>query len=199
MPSIPYERLVDLAEGRLAASEAAELRAQIAQDPAMRAELSALEALIALMRSDESSDAPEHVLNRAIRLMPARTPRGAGILRQLIASLVQDSWQAPQLAAGLRSTARWPRSLLLQAGDRELDLQIGPSGEHWQLAGQVLGPEAPGTVILSGAAGQLSATLNDLGEFVFPPVSAGRYRLTLSQDDVEVIVPDLEIGPPARL
>lgn len=196
MQPIPFELLVDLAEGRLAPLEVAELRARIAADPLAQAELAAIEELIGLMRSDDSIDAPEHVIGRALRLMrqPLASP-APGALRRLVATLRNDSWQPPRLAAGFRSVQAWPRALLLSAGDRELDLQIGPRGAQWELRGQVLGPEEPGVVVLSNTDERVTAALNELGEFVLPPVAAGRYTLTLTQDDLEIVVPDLELGP----
>ncbi len=195
MQQITYDKLVDLVEGRLTEAEAAALRTRIAAEPSAQAEVAALTELFALMREDDSVDAPEHVIQRALRLMPQTASRPADAVRRFVASLIRDSWRAPQLAPGLRAGNRWPRSLLLRAGDRELDLQITPSGEQWQLAGQVLGPEAPGSATLSGPGGDVTASLNALGEFVFPPLQMGRYTLTLRHDDLEINVPELEIGP----
>ncbi len=194
MQQIPYDVLVDLVEGRLSEAEAAALRARIAADSSAQAEVAALTELLVLMRDDDSVDAPEHVIQRALRLMPQSANRPIDTLRRLIASLVHDSWRAPQLATGLRSVERWPRSLLLRAEDRELDLQIIPRGAQWQLVGQVLGPEAPGVAILSGPSGEVVAELNELGEFVFPALQAGRYTFILRHNDMEISVPELEIG-----
>jgi anti-sigma factor RsiW len=69
MQPIPYELLVDLAEGRVAPAEAAQLRARIDTDPTARAELAELERLIELMRTDRSEDAPEHVIAQAVRIL----------------------------------------------------------------------------------------------------------------------------------
>jgi anti-sigma factor RsiW len=196
MELVPYELLVDLAEGRLPVTEATALRARIANDPLAKARLKELEQLIGLMRADKSVDAPEHVIARATRLMRRPEPaRGQPVLRRLIALLTSDSWRTPEAAVGLRSLQAWPRAILLKAGDRELDLQVGPRGERWQLSGQVLGPEAPGTVTLSGPGDRVTTVLNELGEFTMPPVPAGFYTLTVTQDDLEIVVPNLEIGP----
>lgn len=196
MERVSYDLLVDLAEGRLPDAEASALRAQIAADPVAQARLVELEDLLGLMRSDDSVDAPEHVIARAARLMrrvePAQRP---GQLRRLITMLSTEGWRTPGLAAGLRSLHAWPKAILLKAGDRELDLQVGPRGERWQLSGQVLGPEAPGTVTLSGPGARVSAELNELGEFTLPAIPAGYYTLTVSQTDLEIVVPNLEIGP----
>lgn len=196
MSSIPYEQLVDLAEGRLAGEAAAALRARAAADPAARSQLAALENLIGLMRSDDSVDAPDHVINRALRLMrrPAAAPQPTP-LRRLVAALQRDSWRMPLAGVGLRAEQTWPRALLLSAGDRELDLQISPHGELWRLQGQILGPEEPGSIELTYAGRRLSMPINELGEFALPPLSAGRYTLTIIQGDLAIVVPELELGP----
>ncbi len=196
MQSISYELLVDLAEGRMSPHAAAELRTRIATDAAAQHELAAIEELIGLMRNDDSLDAPEHVIGRAVRLMrqPAASP-APGLLQRLVATLRNDTWQTPTLASGLRSIQAWPRALLLSAGDRDLDLQIGPHGEQWQLRGQVLGPELPGAVVLNSADEHITVRLDELGEFVLPPVPAGRYTLTVTHGDIEIVVPELELGP----
>jgi hypothetical protein len=195
MQRIPYELLVDLAEGRVAEPEATELRARVAADPLAANRLAALERLISAMREDTSVDAPPHVISRALRLMgrPAATP-APGPMRRLVATLMRDSWHALPLHTGLRSVQAWPRALLLNAGDRELDLQVAPRDHGWQLVGQVLGPEEPGAVTLSSPAERVSARLNELGEFVLPPVAPGRYTLTVTQGELEIVVPGLEIG-----
>jgi hypothetical protein len=90
--------------------------------------------------------------------------------------------------------AAGPGALLLAAGDRELDLQVSPRGQGWQLIGQVLGPDEPGSVTLATHGRRVSASINELGEFVLPVVSAGRYTLTLTQGGLEVVVPALEVG-----
>jgi anti-sigma factor RsiW len=195
MEQIPYDLLVDLAEGRVSNADAAAIRARIALDPPSQQELARLEALVALMRSDDSVDAPDHVINRAIRLLrrPA-AERPPSLLRRMVATLMSDSWQA-SMATGLRALTTWPRALLLSAGDRELDLQIAPHGERWQLRGQVLGAEEAGEVALGEGEGQVIVSLNELGEFTLPPVATGRYTLVVTQGGLEIVVPDLELGP----
>lgn len=194
MESVPYELLVDLAEGRLAPLEAAAVRERVAGDPAAQRRLAEIEALIGLMRADEPLDAPDHVIARALRLVRPQEPLPGKLLR-LTAMIRSDSWRTPGLAQGLRSVHAWPRAILLRAGDREIDLQVGPRGEGWQISGQVLGPESPGQVTLSGPADHVTASLNELGEFTLPLVAAGRYTLTITQAELEIVVPNLEIGP----
>lgn len=200
MERVPYEQLVDLAEGRLSPTEAAELRLQLATDPVAQQRLAELEQLIGLMRRDDSVDAPAHLIARAVRIAhQAASAPAPRLMQRLTALITSDSWRMPQLTPQLRSLHAWPRAILLRAGDHELDLQVTPNGEQWQLRGQLLGPEAPGTVTLSGSAVQVSAPLNDLGEFSLPLVPSGRYTLTVHQDQLEIVVPNLEFGPLASM
>jgi anti-sigma factor RsiW len=196
MATYTYEQLVDLAEGRLDAGEAARLRALIAADPAAAAELAALTDLIDLMRSDDSVDAPAHVIARAVRLMrppPVAPAPGAGLLQRIVAVLRGDSRQQP-LAAGLRS-GQAVRSLTYSAEAWDLDLQLTPQAGRWQLHGQLLGPELAGVVELSAGAEPLAATINELGEFSLPPVAPGAYTLRLRLGTHEILVAPLELGP----
>ncbi len=193
MPHIINEQLIDLAEGRLSPDEAAALRRQLADDPAARAELAALEELLSLMRSDDSVDAPEHVIARAVRLgrRPAPAP---GLLRRIAATLRSDSRGRP-LAAGLRSGQGAARSLAYGAEGWDLDLQLTPQAGRWQLQGQLLGPELAGAVTLSGGAEPVTVPINELGEFSLPPVAPGTYRLTVSLGAGAIVVEPLELGP----
>src|SRR5262245_33057614 len=76
MPShpVPFARLVDLVEGRLVPEEAAQLRAQIADDQRATADVRWLERVVAAMRRDATWDEapPEEVVARAVRLFRPR-------------------------------------------------------------------------------------------------------------------------------
>lgn len=194
MPNITYEQLVDLAEGRLLAAEAAALHQIVAADPSARAELSALEDLITLMRSDDSVAAPEHVIARAVRLMRSPSPAPTtNVLQRIVAILRGDSRQLP-MAAGLRS-GQVVRSLTYSAADWDLDLQLTPQAGRWQLQGQLLGPELAGLVELDGNLGSFTATINELGEFSLPSVEAGVYTLRIRLGVHEIVVAPLELEP----
>lgn len=193
MPQFTNEQLVDLAEGRLPPAEAAALRRQLADDPAASAELAALEDLISLMRTDDSVDAPEHVIARAVRLFRPLAP-APGLLRRIVAALRADSGPRP-LAAGLRSGQGAPRSLAYGAEGWDLDLQLTPQAGRWQVQGQLLGPELAGSVTLGGDGPPVSAPINELGEFSLPPVSPGTYVLTVRLDAAEIVIEPLELGP----
>jgi hypothetical protein len=211
-PEISDELLVDLAEGLLSPDDERTLRAQVAAHPQRAAELARLEALIALMRQDTTDDAPDHVISQAQRIFQPAPPvsgvsspqqgmidAGAAALRQVIAVLQFDSFRAPQ-AFGVRQSGIGSevRQVLYNADPYDLDLRIAPHDGSWQISGQVLGPDDEdtivGTVELSSTTPPTSVPCNDFGEFVLPPVPAGRYRLTVRLPDRAITIEALEVG-----
>lgn len=190
---VPYEQLIDLAEGRLSAEQAALLRARVADHPQTQRELVALEQLIGFMRSDHSVDPPAHVFNRALNLFrSAKAPGLLGQLRRCMATLRFDSVQAP-LAMGLRTDSSAGRQLLYAAADRTIDLRISPERTIYRLSGQILGSDDPGTVELQSEGFSALAKLSELCEFVLPSVPPGRYTLFVRQGDEEIEIAGLEI------
>ncbi len=195
MKSLTTEQLLDLIEHRLSPDEADALRSQVLSDPTAQAELQSLTELIDLMRSDDSIDAPTHVINRAVRLMRQRTPASTPLsFRQFIATLLSDSWQMP-LAAGLRSMDIMPRSLVYQAEDYELDIQIRLHAGRWQVRGQILGSETTGIVDLINDQGNqvTEAAINEVGEFELPPVEEGRYTLRVTLPTCNIVIEQLAL------
>jgi hypothetical protein len=195
MAKVTYAQLLDLAEGRLSEHTADTLRQQIVADPALSAEIAAIEELISLMRSDTSVDAPEHVIARAARLMHTPQPApGPGLLQRLVARLHGPRAGQP-LAFGLRSEAGAERTLSYEAEEWDIALQLTPRAGRWYLRGQVLGPEITGSVTLEVGAVPLVAPVNALGEFALPPVEPGSYRLLIRAETREILVELLELEP----
>ena len=191
---ITFERLVDLAEGRLAPEDSRDTRGHLGTCASCAGRLAEVERLTTLMRSDTSEDAPRDVLAGAVALFHAR-PARAGLLRRVVAALSFDSG-AQGLAFGVRSgkdTA--PRQLIFNAGDVDIDLRLAPGAEGWAVSGQVLGECGGGWAELGGEeeAAAARAELNELCEFALPAVPAGSYTLRLRLDDLLVEIPDLDL------
>lgn len=188
---VSFEQIAALVDGQLSPEEQAVLRARIMASP-QAATLAWLERVVGLMRADNGFDPPPTVRVRAANLisrsarLPATRTRIAGALRF-------DSRTQP-LAFGIRSGITAVRQLLFNAGERDIDLRVTPSGERFVVAGQVLGPEEPGMVALRGEATTAEAQLNALAEFVLPPVPAGKYILVLALESAEVVIDDLDVG-----
>jgi anti-sigma factor RsiW len=195
----PFERLADLAEGRLAPQDEREVRAHLDACPTCAGQLAEVERVTNLMRADNSVDAPRDVLMSAIRLFDAR-PVGEGVvasvIRRVVASLSFDSL-APGLAFGVRSSrAAQSRQLIFSAGDVDVDLRLASSAEGWVVSGQVLGECAGGWAELSGANIEegARAELSMLCEFALTPVPDGSYTLRLDLGETLVEIPGLDLN-----
>jgi hypothetical protein len=191
------ENLLAFVERRVSAADGSPTGLHLAGCPACSRQAAAFERLLDLMRNDASVDAPEHVLNRAFRLLRTHRladvePEPAPQRRSFIALLLRDSFQSG-FAMGVRGSAAPTRQLLFDIGDgNELELQVEPAEGGWRVAGQILGNCSGGQVRLEGVAGSLVAELNAQCEFSLPPQPGPLYKLVLLFDEVEIDVPILE-------
>lgn len=188
-----FDRLIDLAEGRVSPDERASVLTHVSGCPRCTTEVAQLERLIGLMRADRSEDAPSHVVARAVRLFNLRSaPSRPSIRQRLLATLQFDSaWQPA--AMGVRSASTQPRQLLFSDGEHVFDVRITAAGAEWTMAGQVLGPVESGRVDVRGPAGAFHTELNEMGEFTLQ-IPPGTYALLVTLADVEVEIPTLKIG-----
>ncbi len=197
----PFDRLADLAEGLLDAADRAAVERHVSSCSRCGDDVAWLINTIGLMRSDESESAPEHVINRAVRLFDMYTasePRSTGLMERLVAILRFDSAHAVP-AFGLRVGAdEASRQFLFDAQPYELELRTRPMPGGWSVAGQLLGPAETvdyGEVELIGDDARVQAPLSELLEFSLPAVPSGTYRLELRFDDERAIeIPSLELG-----
>ncbi|HVF57884.1 MAG TPA: hypothetical protein VM934_17160 [Pyrinomonadaceae bacterium] len=197
---ISFARLADLVEGRLTSGDAAEAQAHISGCRRCSQQATELGRVTQLMRTDTSKDAPRDVLLNAVEMFRARpvAEEKPGFLRRLVATLSFDSSSLTP-AFGVRSGQAAPaRQLLFSTGKMDVDLRLAPGGEGWTVSGQVLGPcPAGGRVEIEGSREAVgaaeSAELNNLCEFILPPVPAGSYTLRLRLDDLEVEIPELDL------
>lgn len=196
MTRISYEQLVDLAEGRVPSEARAGLLAEIEADPETAREWRQVQGLIRLMRDDGSVDAPPHLIQEAVQMFKP-TPQPT-LVERLVAALTFDSFATA--ATGVRGSTD-VRQLIFTAREREIDIRIAPASGRWHVSGQILGKEAHGRAELIETetnAGAAAATLNELSEFDLPSVAAGPYRLYFRLEDVEIDIPNLELGASNR-
>ena len=207
---IPFSRLVDLAEGRLRSDEQIEMREHLLACPVCAAQSAWLERVIGLMRTDTAEQPPAHAVVAAKRLF---RPRAPATRQQLLATLQFDSARTP-VALGLRAGAQTERQMLFVVSSYLLDLRVVQHGPLWVVSGQLLGAEdgrqveLDGPVVssqllgaedgrqieLDGPAGTARAMLNDLSEFVLPPVPPSIYTLRLQLTDLDITIAGLEVG-----
>ncbi|HYJ47793.1 MAG TPA: hypothetical protein VEV81_14345 [Pyrinomonadaceae bacterium] len=190
----PFEKLADLAEGRLNTGESEALQAHTSACSRCAEKLGGLERVVGLMRSDEAENAPEELISRAVNLFRSRAAsKEPSLVKRLVAALSFDSFQMSP-AYGVRSGQAQARQLLYTAGNYDLDLRVTQAGEAWNLSGQVLGEECPGGHIeITGESATVRADLNEQCEFSLSSLPAGNYQLRLRWKELEVEIPRLEL------
>ena len=187
---LSVETLADVADGRATSEARKAALAHIETCSACHNTLRQLQQLILMMRSDTTNDAPRDVLTSAINIFsqPKHSP-----LRRIVALLTFDSRNAGP-AFGVRSPPAASRQMLFSAEETDLELRITVQNDECILAGQVMGEGcAAGHVEISGVAGKLEATLNEVCEFTLPPIPVGNYSLTIRMLDRQIEIPDLEL------
>ena len=186
---ISLEILADIAEDRVAGAVLHAAMAHVATCSACDDTLRRLRQLIVTMKTDRAADAPRDILLSAINVFaPSQSP-----LRRIVAILTFDS-RSPGPAFGVRSIHRGSRQMLYSAQETDVDLRITVQNDECVVAGQIIRDGCAGGVVeISGAAGSLEATLNELCEFTLPAVPVGNYSLRVRMLDVEIEIPELEL------
>lgn len=190
---IPFERLADLAEDRLAGDERDKSLAHLSACSSCSAQASRLGEILSLMRTDRAEDPPRDVVAHAVNIFRLRAASAKpSVVRRVLAALSFDSMDLSP-AFGVRSGQPSARQLLYSAGENDLDLRITPDNEAWVVSGQVLGQCTGGRIELAGVTDQATAVLNDLCEFTLPPLPTGSYTLRLHLIDTEIEIPEFEL------
>ena len=191
---IPFDRLVDLVEGRLSPDEQTQVQAHTTACSHCTTQMAWLERVIGLMRANDYEEPPARVAAAISRAFRSYGPAPSSSLRQRIMAVLRFDSAQLRLSVGRRSGSSSERQLLFTAENLDLEVHVTQSGSLWEVSGQVLNADAHGLVELQGSTGEVRATLNEVGEFLLPPVPPGRYTLVLQLATVEMEIAGLEIG-----
>ena len=134
---ISFERLADLAEGRLPDEERGQWLVHLAACAGCAAQASRLGKILSLMRTDRAEDAPRDLIFDVVKLFRWRVSTKASVVGRVLAAPGFDSLDVSP-AVGVRSGQPATRQLLYQAGGKDLDLRVRAEGEGWVISGQVL-------------------------------------------------------------
>lgn len=156
--------------------------------------------LVNLSRSHLES-APEPLIRNAEAIFQAARARLPRLreMRQVLASLVFDSFAQPALAGArgttLTGSTGSARQLVLCAEEFDIHLRIWGSAEQRRITGQIL---ARGKSSFTGGAnlhlmrdGERcgSASVGNFGEFEFPVVPEGMLNLQVDLPDLTIVGP----------
>ncbi len=150
-----------------------------------------LEEIVSLMQRDESVDAPQDAVKWSKNLFRTRAAEPKKSFVQKILAVLQVDLAPNKAAFGERSAAAaQERQMLFEAGANGVDLRIKETEKGFVVKGQILGENFAKCTVKLGDA---ETKANDLSEFSFAGVPAGKYDLTLNSGEAEITIENLEI------
>ena len=189
------ETIIDLMEGRLGNATPQEWLQHTGNCSKCSTELQSWQNLSTALRRSHLQSASDALLDKAHAMFerptePAASPTQGG-LRQILASLVFDSFTQPAFAGARGQTAT--RQVVMRAEDFDIHVRIWATNENRQVLGQIQ-PRGTSTFIdtarlhlLQNGERVRSASVNELGEFHFDFVPAGLLSLQIDLPHLTVI------------
>src|SRR5215472_9884400 len=177
---IELPALYDLIRG--VAGMDAETQSHIRMCEQCRSDVSWLQWLADFGAREKEYDPPSWALTNAENVFRLKKPRLVTIAREIVASLVYDSFNEP-LPMGVRQRDLPARQALFQADNVHLDLKIEVGDEKGLIIGQVVSDRGEmdihGLTIEITQEGKVvsKSSTNALGEFVFQDLPRGNYEL----------------------
>jgi anti-sigma factor RsiW len=201
MTHLSTEHIITYLNGRAADTEKSTMEAHLSICAECSESRTQIQALERRLRREPRYELPADFVDSLLNLFPATAEPEKPSLRQIIASLVYDSFDQPMLA-GARSPAAAPRHLIFRAGDFDVDVKLEPAG-HQQitLAGQVLSSapnffdNAP-VQVESGGLVRYRTHTNEMGEFSFE-VPNDTYGLSIDLPEVQIAIFEVNSRNPA--
>jgi hypothetical protein len=189
------ETVIDLMEGRLAKATQQEWLQHADNCSRCSIELQSWQNLSLALKRSHLYSASDALLEK-VQSVFQRTPQPAdsptkGSLRQILATLVFDSFNQPAIAGARGQTAT--RQVVMRAEEFDIHVRIWATNESRQVLGQIQ-PRGTNTFIdtarlhlLQNGERVSSADVNELGEFHFDFVPAGLLSLQIDLPHLTVI------------
>lgn len=152
--------------------------------------------IVYLMQTDKSVDAPTDAIRWSKNIFRARVVEPKKSFAQKILAVLQVDLAPGKAAFGERSaSAEQARQMLFQAGENGLDFRIKRVEAGLDVRGQILGEGFENAMIkLFGKEDSFETVTNEISEFEFTSIPAGKYRLSVQKGEREIVVEDLELN-----
>lgn len=206
-----FERLLDWIEGRLAASEAAAVAAQVTiAGSAVRADVAWLRAFVQTRRNLALDEPPPQVRTELVnrfaqyaRHKAASPPRAAdepGLWQRLVAVLTYDSSLQPALAGARAAQATESRQLVYSTEAAEIAVHVEPEfkSNSYTISGQILPiadiqPVTFAIQLLRNAQEIGAQQADEFGEFTFDAIAPGQYQIVLTAPPLSIRLDSLDL------
>ena len=153
--------------------------------------------IVRLMQTDDSQDAPQDAIQwskNIFRTRAAAEPKKS--FAQKVLAVLQMDLSPDKAAFGERSaSASQARQMLFRAGENGLDLRIKTAEKGFALRGQILGAGFENAaVVISNRENSFETQANEISEFAFEEIPAGKYDVRLQKGEREIVVEGLELN-----
>ena len=183
------DKILDLVEDRIRATERKKMEAHVAECSKCAQIKAWATRTLRLMRSDSLRDAPENVIQKAVKSFSVQPATDTWVP----AKLEFDSWMVPAMQ-GIRASNRGPRQWVYQTKHYKIILMLQQQQEEKSLIGQIV-PLQPGTetrgclVEVATKSQPLSRKVtNANGEFLIPAVKGKQLQIKIHGDAESVVI-----------
>ncbi|MEP6902706.1 MAG: hypothetical protein ABJA66_13220 [Actinomycetota bacterium] len=152
--------------------------------------------IVNLMQTDKSADAPADSIRWSKNLFRAHAAAPKKSLVRRVLAVLQMDLSPDKAVFGERSASPSEvRQMLFGAGNNSIDLRITKAKIRFTIAGQILGEDFTGAEIeLANAEKSFKTKANKISEFKFENISKGKYTLSLTLKDKEIVIENIEIS-----
>jgi hypothetical protein len=189
--------LYDFVAGNIAVDT--EAREHIDSCEQCRTDITWLQWLADFGNQERKFEPPVWAMTNAENAFKLKKPGIVTIAKEVVASLVYDSFSEP-LPFGVRRRDLPARQALYQTDNVQLDLKIELGDEKGLLIGQIVADR--GDIDVTGLSVEITqsgevigkSTTNRLGEFIFQNLPKGNYELQVVLSDTMVKLPPLPLN-----
>ncbi len=151
-----------------------------------------IKRIINLMQLDDSKDAPTDAIKWSKNLFRTRAAEPKSSFVEKVLAVLQMDLAPNKAVFGERSaSANRERQMLFEAGENKIDLRIAESEKGFTIKGQILGEDFEN---VSVKIGDTETMTNDLSEFRFENIKAGKYDLLIRTETKEIVLKGVELN-----
>jgi hypothetical protein len=187
------ETALDFVEGRLEKNQEGFWRGHLEICKDCRLDVGLWRLLGMDLKRSHLMSASEQDLEKAVRIFHPRLEKSGSKLRQLLATVIFDSFHEPAFAGARGATAATARQLIMRAEEFDIHIKIWGEHDRKQMLGQLL-PRASETFIhmarfhlLRNGERLDSTAVDEMGEFHFRDVPDGDLSLQIDLPNLTVV------------
>lgn len=158
-------------------------------------QLRKLQNLFSIAPTDFSETIPQAATANLLNIyQKPKVEKAKNLINRLAGQLIFDDWR-PEFALNERLSFQDSRQLLFRAGDFNIDLRLNFAEEKCFVSGQIFVEIIEKTAIVKifNANFSLETSLNEYGEFEFPPIEQEIFDLRIVLDGKTIEIKNISV------